>query len=603
MDINRIKKNYLSLYPGDIEAFESLKSMMKQYAKRRSTKLVNRDVEGVRWIHSNDTVGIMLYVDLFSGDLEALKEKASYFKSLGINLVHLMPLLKPRAGENDGGYAVSNYREIDPRLGTMAVFQEVVNHFHENGIRVCIDYVLNHTADDHEWALQAKDGNQFYEDFYHVFEMEGIPKEYEKTMPEVFPKVAPGNFTYLESMDRWVMTTFYPYQWDLNYNNAHVFNAMAENLLFLCNIGIDMVRLDAVPYVWKRLETTCRNLPEAHIILNLLREICHEVAPSTALLGEAIMAPDTIATYFGTDERLECHALYNASYMVELWNTLATRDTRHLQLMPEYKVPEGSVWINYARCHDDIGWGLNERNLKHLGFDPTAHKSYLIDFYLGSFKDSFSKGALYEFNPVTLDARNSGTLASLCGLEKAIDLKSRYGIELAIKRILLIHAAFIFRKGIPMLYSGDEVGQINNYDYLKDDYKKHDSRWLHRQVFDWDVLSRLEDRLTPEGAVNYGIREIIQCRKSITGASEVIREIVFHQTNSKIFIIQQELSDSPEKILLMFNFSEDRQWLNLNELKRYGASGKHHDFIQKRDIDLEEDTLLFGPYEFFVIKM
>lgn len=603
MKIKEIEQDYLSLYPNGKETFIKLRKMIDTYRESREPALVERDVKGVEWIHSGDTVGIMLYVDLFSGDLKSLIKKSDYFVKLGITLIHLMPILKPRAGENDGGYAVASYREIDPRIGTMADFIDVVKHYHSKGIRLCIDYVVNHTADDHTWAQKALKGEEKYQNYYFFYEDESVPKAFEETMPEVFPKVAPGNFTYREDLEKWVMTTFYPFQWDLNYRNPDVFHEMVENLLFMANIGVDMIRLDAIPFMWKTLGTSCRNLPEVHTLLNLFRNICKYAAPSTALLGEAIMAPNEIVKYFGSEGKAECHSLYNASYMVELWNTLATRDTRHLQLVPTFNTPHNSAWINYARCHDDIGWGLDESRIRQLGFDPHAHKSFLIDFYLGSFEESFSIGELYEFNPETLDARNSGTLASLCGLEKALLTKRKYDLELALKRILLIHAAFIFRKGIPMIYSGDEIAQVNNRDYVKEFHKKHDSRWLHRQSFRWDLEGDTLDVASPQAVVFKQLREMIRIRKEISGENPIERETVFHQSNSKLFIVQQILKGTGDKILLIFNFSEDRQWLYTNEIKRYGVSGSWCDLIQDTSLNFDAEKILIGPYEIFVIKM
>lgn len=597
-----LEKDYYELYPGRKDALERLYILMKKHHSNRSDALKSRDKSGSDWLYSPDTVGIMLYVNLFSNNLLKLIEHSEYFKKLGITLIHLMPILKPRTGENDGGYAVQDYRAIDSRIGTMKDFKKMVEHYHANGIRICIDYVVNHTSDDHEWAKKALSGDEKYQKYYFVFDNDAIPKQFEASLHEVFPKVAPGNFTYLDELGKWVMTTFYPFQWDLNFRNPEVFYEMVDNLLYLTDIGVDMIRLDAIPYIWKTIGTDCKNLPEVHLLLGLFRKIVELCAPSTTLLGEAIVEPDTIVKYFGKNERLECHSLYNASYMVEIWNSIATRDARHISWMKEYDIPETSVWINYARCHDDIGWGLDSERLQRMGFDPNAHKSFLIDFYLGSLEDSFSSGELYEFNPMTMDARNSGTLASLAGLEKAIKLSDDYLLELALKRIRLIHALFLFRRGIPMLYSGDEIGQLNNLSYLEDDHKKNDSRWLHRMAFDWEHVSESRSIDSVHSQVHKFVKQLIETRRTYTGDAAVVDEKVVRQSNDHLLVIRQT-TEKNESIILIFNLSEDRQWLYTNELKRHGLCGIWRETIQGKAVDLEKNRIILGPYEFFVTKM
>ena len=583
-----------ALYPMDSSVHEGLQSLIKRYKTKKKAN--------AQWIESGNTVGMMLYVDLFAGDLETLGEKVDYFLDLGVTLLHLMPLLKPRSGENDGGYAVQDYRAVDPQIGDMETLKKVIAIYHKAGIKICIDYVINHTADDHAWAIAAKAGDPHYLDYYFVHDDAHIPQQMEKHLGQVFPKVAPGNYTYLPDLGKWVMTTFYPYQWDLNYANPNVLLEMIENLLFLASIGVDMIRLDAIPYIWKRMETDCRNLPEVHQILNLFRMVISQCYPNTALLGEAIMTPEVIKRYFGSEAKPECHILYNASYMVEIWNSLATRDARHLSLMPRYAVPENSVWINYARCHDDIGWGLDEEKIRQLGFDSHAHKSFLIDFYLGSLPGSFAVGELYEFNPETMDARNSGTLASLAGLEKALAEKDRYAKELAIKRIQLIHAMVLLKKGIPMLYSGDEVGQLNDYSYRNVAAKNRDSRWLHRPAFNSAALEHLKSCNHPVALVYESIKETIALRKKVSEHAFIDEEIAIPEGNDHIFVLLQKLSNGDD-VLLLFNLTEDRRWFYTSTANRYGLRGMWMDLLSGKTVDLESESVLLGPYEYLMLKI
>lgn len=591
--IERIESLFISLYP---EAAGVLNALIQTIKTHKKDKEKLKKTGDTTWLYEKTTVGMMLYVDRFSETLDQLESKKKHFKKLGINLVHFMPLLKPREGENDGGYAVADYKAVDPKIGDLEALKTLVKSLHKSGIRVCIDYVVNHTADDHEWALKAKAGDLQYQNFYRMYDDEETPKAYEKHLLEVFPKVAPGNFTYLKTLDKWVMTTFYPFQWDLNYDNPEVAFEMIKHLLFYNDLGIDMIRLDAIPYVWKQLGTDSRNLPHAHSVMALFRAVVDYCAPEMALLGEAIVSPETIVTYFGSESKPECHVLYNASYMVEIWNAIATRDARHLSQMRTFEIPKDSVWINYARCHDDIGWGLDAEKTRNLGFDPGSHKQFLIDFYLGAIKDSFSKGELYEYDPKTGDARNSGTLASLAGLEKALLLKSKYQIELALKRIALIHALFVLRRGIPMLYSGDEVAQLNDYGYKNTLEHAHDSRWLHRPKMDWEKVKRVDRLETIEAIVFHQIKALIGARE------EVLKESILFTSNKSLLMVHQTLKNKAEPRLLIYNLSEDRQWLYTVDLKRYGIEGLWTDVIQGMCLNLNDECVLLGPCEFFVIE-
>ncbi len=589
-----IKQQFKTLYPNAEEQFERLMNLMDAFAQKREPELRDRDLTKTAWLDSGDTVGMMLYVDLFADNLKGITEKIDYFKSLGVTLVHLMPLLRPREGENDGGYAVSDYRDINPKLGTMDEYCELIRAFHREGIRTCIDYVLNHTAEDHQWAMRAKAGEVKYQNYYRMYDSDEVPKRFEETLGQVFPKVAPGNFTYNTSLDKWVMTTFYPFQWDLNYDNPEVFVEMVDNLLFFANIGVDMIRLDAIPYIWKTIGTNSRNLPEVHIVMSLMRSILETCAPSVGLLGEAIVSPDEIVKYFGSEQNPECHILYNASYMVEIWNTLATRDARHIAEMKNRQIPNNAHWINYARCHDDIGWGLDEEVIRRLGFEPEAHKFFLIDFYYGTLKDSFSKGELYEFNPHNMDARNSGTFASLCGLERALEERDQYQYELALKRIRLVNALIILKRGIPMLYSGDEYGQLNDYSYKNEPNKRHDSRWLHRPRFNWKTVS---EPTKAQKAIYEDIRELIGLRRQIQHGQS---EQVLVQGNPHVLMLLQ--SDGDNDYLYFFNVTEDRQWVYTSDVRRHGLNGVWTEIIQGKKVDFSEEKILLGPYEFLVLK-
>lgn len=590
---------YQSIYKND-SAFNELMEMLAAYQDARPKELVKRDQEGIAWMASRNTVGMMLYVDLFSGDLKNLINKADYLKNLGVTLVHLMPLLKPRDGENDGGYAVQDYREIDPRVGDMADFEEVVKAFHKKGIRIAIDYVLNHTAKEHEWAQKAIEGIEPYHGFYFIYDSYDVPGAYESTVPQVFPKVSPGNFTYYEKHKKWVWTSFYEFQWDLNYRNPLVFNGMIENLLYLMNKGVDVLRLDAIPFMWKEMWTTCRNLHEIHPLLRMFQLVTRMVAPSVVLLGEAIMKPDEIITYFGHGEKIECNMLYNASFMVDIWNAIATGDGRSLGYAIQRQIPENTYWINYARCHDDIGWGIDAPVINEMGFNEFSHKQFLINFFQGNFYDSFARGRLYEFDPVTMDARNSGTLASLVGLEKATFDNNEHLREAAIKRIKLIHALVLFSRGVPMLYSGDEIGALNDYSYENDPGKAHDSRWLHRSKFDWEVATSTD---TIQERIFNEIQALVKLRKK-----NPIFDGTSWQTNIRMFnkhifgFIRRSADPAVKPLVVLVNFADSAQLIGTYDIKQHDIAGPLTNLLTRKKIKLSYDTILIGPLEVMILQ-
>ena len=593
-----IKQSYYELYGNSEQTdlcYQQLLDLIEKAEMERPVWLKQQDRQGNDWYRSEKMVGMMLYVDHFSKDLYGFEEKIDYLAELGITYVHFMPLLKSRQGNNDGGYAVADYLEVEPRLGTMKQLEKVVRLLKKKGIHTCIDFVLNHTAKEHIWAEECKKGNPEYDDMYFMFDDPSIPEEYEKTMTEIFPGVAPKNFTYYPELKKYVMTRFYEFQWDLNYKNPRVFHKIIEVLLTLANKGIDIFRLDAIPYMWKELGTSCMNHPKVHTLLRMMQCIVRKVCPSVVFLGEAIVEPKEIVKYFGDSEERECNVMYNASLMVLLWNSLATRDVRLMErsMAKDYGVPSGSVWINYGRCHDDIGWGCEEAILRDLGFDPEAHKQFMIQFMEGRYPGSFSVGELYEFNPVTLDARNSGTFASMCGLERALKEKHEYKIEQAIKRILLLNAVIISYTGIPLIYSGDEIGQLNDWSYKNEKDKAGDSRWLHRGKMDWEAAARRTDRGSVEGRIFQGIKKMIDIRKGCAYFGSEVPSIPVELNNQAVFGFHKE-----NKMMVLANFSEREQWVDANRFSWFGLPGEMTDLLTGRKVRTYDNQILLGPYEY-----
>ena len=496
---------YMELYQnGDM--FAELCSQMYEYYNCRSKKLKERDLKrekGPDWYHGKDMLGMMLYTDNFAENMKGVKEKIPYLKECNINCLHLMPFLDTPKGRSDGGYAVADFRKVRPDLGTMKDLAELTEKCHEEDINVCMDFVMNHTSEDHEWTKRARAGEGEYMSRYFFYDSDEIPKKYEEKVPQVFPTTAPGNFTYLPEIGHYVMTTFYPYQWDLNYRNPRVFNEMMYNFLYLTNQGIDIVRIDAVPYIWKELGTTCRNLKQVHTIVRMMRMIAEIVCPGVLLLGEVVMEPEKVVPYFGTVEKPECHMLYNVTTMATTWNSIATGDIRLLKKQMDIvnQLPKQYVFLNYLRCHDDIGWGLDYETMRPWGIKEIPHKRYLNDYFTGKIQGSVSRGELYNDDPVTQDARFCGTTASMCGIEKAGFEHDEEAMNAAVREDIMLHAYMLTQSGIPMLYSGDELGQVNDYSYKNDPEKCADSRYIHRGKLPWELAEDKEDVTTVQGKI------------------------------------------------------------------------------------------------------
>jgi amylosucrase len=606
-----ITKLHRSLY-GENGLGILLETLRLRWSKRPDfmrTLDIRRDADPL-WYQRSTVVGMMLYVDNFAGTFAEMPSKLSYLEKLGITYIHLMPICKMPAVHNDGGYAVSDFTHIDKSFGTEEQFDAFTKECHQRNISLCFDFVLNHTSDEHAWAAGARTGDEACRQRYFIFPDRTLPDAYEKTVNEVFPVLAPGNFTYDGTMGEWVLTTFNSFQWDLNYGNPQVLADMIDAMLTMANRGIDIFRFDAIPYIWKQWGTNSRNLPQVHTIVRLFRLALEVSAPATIIKGEVVMAPREVAPYFGTPEAPECHLLYNVSFMVQLWNALATRDARMLAAsiasIP-VGVPKGSSWVNYARCHDDIGWGLDEAVLKNLGFDPFLHKRFLITFFLGTFPGSFSKGELYEADPRTLDARNTGTCASLCGLERAIEEQDEYQLELALKRIILLHTLCIVMDGIPVIYSGDEIAQLNDYTYINERRKSADSRFLHRGKFDWEAASQSKDLSLPGSKIFNQMLRIISVRKQepLLGSGKSQRIIQTDDIGVLGILLEEKVPEiQSSRILVLANCTEYPKMVVITQTNPSGDidRGLWTDLIQGKRIAPFFGQVLLGPYESLILK-
>ncbi len=562
---------YMELYDnGDM--FAELCDNLERFYLERGRALKDTDLEreaAPGWYRQNDLLGMMLYIDNFAGTMKGVESRLDYIGQCQVNYIHLMPFLDTPPGRSDGGYAVSDFRKVQERLGSMKDLESLTAACHEKGIRVCMDFVMNHTSEEHQWARRARQGEGEYMSRYFFYDSYDIPSQYERTVPQVFPTTAPGNFTYLADIGHYVMTSFYPYQWDLNYGNPRVFNEMMYNFLYLANRGIDIMRIDAVPYIWKELHTSCRNLPRVHTIVRMMRMIAEIVCPGVLLLGEVVMEPEKVAPYFGTVEKPECHMLYNVTTMATTWHTVATRDTGLLkrQLDIVNSLPKDYVFLNYLRCHDDIGWGLDYATLRKEGFQERSHKQYLNDYFQGLAGGSCSRGELYNADPVTGDARFCGTTASMCGIEKAGFEQDREGMERAVQLDVMLHAYMFMLSGIPVLYSGDELGQVNDYSYKIDPGKAADSRYIHRGPMDWERAGNIADPDTVEGKLFGRLRRLEEIRRAEKVFVSYADCRAVDTGDPAVLCIERRFEG--ERLIGLFNFSEYGKTAWIHETGEY----------------------------------
>jgi amylosucrase len=584
------------LYGWQYDFFYTLQRILHslvQYWLERPPELkrldAKREAEPFRFA-SEKMIGGVLYVDLFSDNLSKLAEHIPYFKKLGLTYLHLMPLFAVPREDNDGGYAVSDYRAINPDIGSMEDLASLSAALGREDISLVLDFVFNHTSDEHAWAKKAKSGDPDFLAYYLTFPNRELPDQFQKYLRDIFPTVRKGSFSWCNDMKRWVWTTFNSNQWDLSYANAEVFRAMAEEMLFLANQGVEVLRLDAVAFIWKRLGTNCENQPEAHTLIRAFNAMAAIVAPCMKFKSEAIVAPDEVIRYVHPDE---CQLSYNPMLMALLWEAIATQETKLLEhsMRKRYRIPDGSVWVNYIRCHDDIGWTFDDQDAREVGIDPVGHRQFLNRYYTGDYPGSFARGVPFQFNADNGDLRISGTLSSLAGLEEALSKDDNDLIERAVRRINLLRSIIMSIGGIPLLYIGDEWGMLNDYTYLSDPVKAADSRWVHRSRKRWEARDDLADQETLEWRFFHDLTKLTNLRKNIPAFQNGGMEVI-STGNPHLFGYIRAFGD--QKVIVINNFSDQDQKINAAVLMTYGAKKEAVNLLSDqivssgRELSLEE---------------
>lgn len=585
--------NELSSVYGERDDFlsflDSLLNSAYQAWQTRPTVLKAQDAEHEHhpdWFTSEKMVGGVCYVDLFAGNLQGIIQKIPYFQELGLTYLHLMPLFKCPDGQSDGGYAVSSYREVNPALGTIEDLRQVAAALKAAGITLVVDFIFNHTSSEHVWAQEAVKGNPQYQDFYYFFPDRRIPDAYDQTVREIFPDQHPGAFSQLED-GRWVWTTFNSFQWDLNYSNPSTFTAMAEEMLFIANLGVDILRMDAVAFIWKQLGTDCENLPQAHALIRAFNAVARIAAPSLLFKSEAIVHPDKVVQYIAPNE---CQLSYNPLQMALLWNSLATREVNLLQqaLERRHNLPAHTAWVNYVRCHDDIGWTFADEDAAEFGINGFKHRQFLNQFYVNRFAGSFARGVPFQDNPLTGDCRISGMCAALVGLEQQDPL--------AIDRIMLLHSVALSSGGLPLIYLGDEVGTLNDYSFANDPHQADDSRWVHRPAADQARYEMRHDLNTDAGKVFNRLLHLIQIRKN-TPALGGTQLMAFNAKNPHVLGYWRGTS---ERVLVLANFSDSVQTVSALTLSALPETVP--DLVSGKMVSVVNGVKL-TPYQFVWLKL
>ena len=551
------------------------------------------------WLQAPEMIGYVAYVDRFAGTLRGVAEKVPYLEELGVTALHLMPLLEPRPGENDGGYAVQNYRAVRSDLGTMDDLKALATELHTRGISLELDLVLNHVAQEHDWAVRARAGEERYREYFRLFADRSLPDAYERTLPEVFPEFAPGNFTWNDEAASWVWTTFNSYQWDLNWANPDVFLEFVETVLFLANQGVDILRLDAIAFIWKRLGTDSQNQPEVHDLTRALRACARIVAPAVAFKAEAIVAPGNLISYLGVRDHhgKVSDTAYHNSLMVQLWSSLASRSTKLFEqaLSAFPPKPSNTTWSMYLRCHDDIGWAISDHDAGLAGTVGWGHRAFLSDFYSGEpiegeSEGSFARGLVFQANPHTGDRRISGSAASLAGLEAA---RSAEEVDLSLGRLRLLHAVVLGYGGLPLLYMGDELAMLNDYGYVRVPEHAADNRWVHRPVMDWATAERRRDPLTLVGRMYGAVQKLIQVRKGLPHLHASIEAQVVPSPNDHVLLLRRAHPNG--NMLGVYNFTPEFQPLSAGVLSQF-VGGYPRDALSGYHWNLNTPEVALEPY-------
>jgi amylosucrase len=339
--------------------------------------------------------------------------------------------------------------------------------------------------------------------------------------------------------------------------------------------------------------TNCENLPEAHLIIQAFNHLAKIAVPSLLFTSEAIVHPDDVVSYIDRDE---CQMSYNPLLMALLWESMATRktDLLALSLRRRFRIHRECSWINYIRCHDDIGWTFDDEDAHSLGIDPLGHRQFLNEFYTGQFAGSFARGVPFQYDFETGDVRISGTLASLAGLEKATIEGNQAEVDLAVKRIAMLRSVVLSIGGVPLIYLGDEWGVLNDYSYVTNPAKSADSRWIHRTRMIWEDVDKWQDPHSVPRRIYDDLLHLIRLRRKLPALAGSEMEIIKTGNSHILGYIRHVLGD---RITVLVNFSDTERVVNANYIRVCGLGYLYRDLVADQAY-CENQDLTLAPYQY-----
>ena len=555
-----------------------------QLALARPNDLWTLDIQRAsqpNW-HLNGSLGYCAYTDKFAGNLSGVRQRIAHLQDLGVTYLHLLPFLKPGTPPNDGGFAVASYDEVDPALGNNQDLQQLTQALRAAGISLCSDFVLNHVSHEHAWAVKARSGDVHYQSYFHWAHSPQEVASHEKNLIQIFPNTAPGNFTFIPEVNAWAWTTFYPYQWDLNYTQPDVFAEMSQSLLQLANLGVEAFRLDSTGFLWKRAGTNCMNQPEVHWILQAMRSLTNIAAPGVLLKAEAIMPTQDLPPYFGLGETQgkECHVAYHSSLMSASWMALAEENTQIIQdvLSHTPALPDGCAWMTYVRCHDDIGWNVLRPELDARGPEHRTRLLHASQFFAGTVPGSYAQGAAFQASDTNVVHGTNGMTAALVGLTSA---QTTDELNAATSRLVMMHSLSLFVGGLPLIYMGDEWGQGNTSASEIAQRQGPDGRELHRPMFDEVGFANRHNLETTQGQIFAALRAFIQAKKQYAELNARHSLRVWDTGSSAVLGLHRG-----ENAVGLFNFSHKVVTVNSGALGAQRSSSKAIDLISSQTVDL-----------------
>ena len=586
----------------DVKALgERLVPLMADAYGRRDPQLQLLDMQRTLapdWFQSPRMLGYAAYTERFAGDLPGVVDKVPYLRELGVTYLHLMPLLEPRAGDSDGGYAVADYRAVRPDLGTMDDLRALTSALRQEGISLVLDLVLNHVAREHSWAVAARAGDEHYRRYFYAFDDRELPDAYERTLPEVFPHLAPGNFSWDDDLGSWVWTTFNTWQWDVNWANPDVFVEYADIALFLANAGVEVLRLDAIAFLWKRMGTSCQNEPEVHSLTKALRALARIACPALTFKAEAIVSPHELVRYLGQGAHhgKVSDLAYHNSLMVQIWSMLAARDVRlaahALRALPP--APTTTAWVTYLRGHDDIGWAISDEDAAAVGVTGYGHRAFLSDYYSGQFPGSTARGLVFGYNPETGDRRISGTSAALTGLDKAVADGDAGAMDTAIARLMLAHAIVLGWGGVPVLWMGDELGLPNDPLWADEPGHGDDNRWAHRPRMPWDLAEARHDPGSVPGRIYARLQAMVQARAGLPHLHASLQAQVLEPSDPGVLAVLRRHPLGP--MMGLYNMTEQWRPWPAERLAFVGLGDAVDRLSGERVLVSEDGQVWLGPY-------